>query len=85
VELTDTLTIDGRINTVISGTPQQRKLLSSYLDHLEEKGKIKYGLHVSEQSVMSCYVRDMKKGDHIHFVDGAGGGYTKAANQLKNK
>jgi hypothetical protein len=43
---------------------------------LEEKGKIKYGLHVSEQSVMSCYVRDMKKGDQIHFVDGAGGGYT---------
>ncbi len=85
VELTDTLTIDGRINTVITGTHQQRKSLTSYLDHLEEKGKIKYGLHVSEQSVMSCYVRDMKKDDHIHFVDGAGGGYTKAANQLKNK
>ena len=85
VELTDTLTIDGRINTVITGTPQQRISLSSYLDHLEAKGKIKYGLHVSEQSVMSCYVRDMKKDDHIHFVDGAGGGYKKAANQLKNK
>jgi len=85
VELTDTLTIDGRINTVITGTPQQRESLTSYLNHLEEKGKIKYGLHVSEQSVMSCYVRDMKKDDHIHFVDGAGGGYTKAANQLKNK
>ncbi|WP_010230939.1 DUF3095 family protein [Gillisia marina] len=85
VELTDTLTIDGRINTVITGTPQQRKSLTTYLDYLEEKGKIKYGLHVSEQSVMSCYVRDMKKDDHIHFVDGAGGGYTKAANQLKNK
>lgn len=85
VELTDTLTIDGRINTVITGTQEQRKSLTTYLDHLEEKGKIKYGLHVSEQSVMSCYVRDMKKDDHIHFVDGAGGGYTKAANQLKNK
>jgi len=85
VELTDTLTIDGRINTVITGTTQQRESLKSYLDHLEKKGQIKYGLHVSAQSVMSCYVRDMKKDDHIHFVDGAGGGYTKAANQLKNK
>ncbi len=85
VELTDTLTIDGRINTIITGTPKQRKSLTSYLNCLEEKGKIKYGLHVSEQSVMSCYVRDMKKDDHIHFVDGADGGYTKAANQLKNK
>lgn len=85
VELTDTLTIDGRINTVITGTPEQRMSLATYLDNLETTGKIKYGLHVSEQSVMSCYVRDMKKDDHIHFVDGAGGGYTKAANQLKNK
>lgn len=85
VELTDTLTIDGRINTVITGTPEQRKSLVSYLDNLETAGKIKYGLHVSKQSVMSCYVSDMKKDDHIHFVDGAGGGYTKAANQLKNK
>lgn len=85
VELTDTLTIDGRINTVISGTLQQRQLLSAYLDRLEQKGKLKYGLHVSKQSVMSCYVRDMHKNDHIHFVDGAEGGYTKAANQLKNK
>ncbi|TVZ26153.1 Protein of unknown function (DUF3095) [Gillisia sp. Hel_I_86] len=33
VELTDTLTIDGRINTVITGTPQQRKSLSSCLPH----------------------------------------------------
>ncbi|WP_026837105.1 DUF3095 family protein [Gillisia sp. JM1] len=85
VELTDTLTIDGRINTVITGTTPQRESLKSYLDHLEKNGQIKYGLHVSKQSVMSCYVRDMKKDDHIHFVDGAGGGYTKAANQLKNK
>tara|TARA_R100000935_G_scaffold42932_2_gene65337 strand:- start:6203 stop:7354 length:1152 start_codon:yes stop_codon:yes gene_type:complete len=85
VELTDTLTLDGRINTVITGTKTQRESLKTYLNHLEKKGQIKYGLHVSEQSVMSCYVRDMKKDDHIHFVDGAGGGYTKAANQLKNK
>lgn len=85
VELTDTITIDGRINTVITGTSEQRSSLVSYLDHLEKTGKIRYGLHVSRESVMSCYVKDMATNDHIHFVDGADGGYTKAANNLKEK
>jgi hypothetical protein len=85
VELTDTLTIDGRINTVITGTSDQRISLISFLDHLEGSNKIKYGLYVSQESVMSCYVRDMGTNDHIHFVDGADGGYTRAANSLKKK
>jgi hypothetical protein len=85
VELTDTLTIDGRINTVIIGTSEQRISLISFLDNLERSNKIKYGLHVSQESVMSCYVRDMGTNEHIHFVDGSDGGYTRAANSLKKK
>lgn len=85
VALTDTLTIDGRINTVISGTPQQREALTSYLDNLEDSEKIAYGIHVSEESIMSCYVRDISTHEHIHFVDGGNGGYTKAAKSLKAK
>lgn len=85
VELTDTLTIDGRINTVITGTSEQRKSLISFLDQLERSNKIKYGLYVSQESVMSCYVRNMSTAEHIHFVDGADGGYTRAANSLKKK
>lgn len=84
VELSDTLVIDGKINTVISGTRQQRKTLQSELDKLEKESIISYGLHVSNESVMSCYVRNMNE-DHIHFVDGSEGGYTKAAGVLKKK
>ncbi|MCH4822312.1 DUF3095 domain-containing protein [Gramella lutea] len=85
VELSDNLTLDGRINTVISGTQEQREKLLAYLDELEELNLIKYGYHVSEESIMSCYVKDIHKDQHIHFVDGGNGGYTKAANQLKKK
>ena len=85
VELTDNLSIDGRINTVITGTVSQRKSLVSYLDKLEKTGKLRYGYHVSRESVISCYVRDISSNQHIHFVDGSGGGYTKAANMLKEK
>ncbi|WAC13981.1 DUF3095 domain-containing protein [Dyadobacter pollutisoli] len=84
VEMSDTLVMDGKINTVISGTEGQRLELQAVLDQLEESGEILYGLFVSGESVMSCYVRDLKDG-HIHFVDGSEGGYTKAAGMLKLK
>lgn len=84
VEMSDTLVIDGRINTVITGTEKQRIDLQQALQHLEDKGEIAYGIYVSGESVMSCYVRDFED-EHIHFVDGADGGYTKAAGVLKQK
>lgn len=84
VEMSDTLVIDGRINTVISGTQRQREALEAALNDLERKGKIIYGLYVSQDSVLSCYVRDMNH-DHVHFVDGSEGGYTHAAGMMKVK
>ena len=84
VDMSDTLVIDGRINTVISGTTTQRQELELALNDLEREGYIRYGLFVSKESVMSCYVRGMDE-NHIHFVDGSDGGYTKAASVLKKK
>jgi hypothetical protein len=84
VDMSDTLVIDGKINTVISGTPQQREQLEAALNEIERDGDIYYGLFVSKESVMSCYVRNMND-RHVHFVDGAEGGYTKAATVIKKK
>jgi hypothetical protein len=84
VEMSDTLVIDGKINTVMSGTPAQRKKLQEILVKLENDGELFFGFHVSRESVMSCYVRDLEDG-HIHFVDGSEGGYTKAAGFIKRK
>ena len=84
VEMSDTLVIDGKINTVISGGKQQKADLLKYLDKLEAHNELSYGYFVSGASVMSCYVRDLKAG-HVHFVDGAEGGYTQAARMLKSK
>jgi len=84
VEMSDTLVIDGRINTVITGTAKQRLALAQVLNQLEKNNEILYAFYVSGESVMSCYVRDLED-DHIHFVDGADGGYTRAAGILKQK
>lgn len=84
VESSDTLVIDGRINTVISGTKKQCDQLINTLSKLEHEQKICFGYHVTDASIMSCYVRNMDE-DHIHFVDGLGGGYTQASKMLKAK
>ncbi len=83
-ELSETVMIDGLINTIIVGTNTQLKTLISYLDDLEKNEKLVYGLHVTHSSIMSCYVED-RKNKHAHFVDGTEGGYTKAAEMLKSK
>lgn len=80
----DTLVIDGRINTIMSGTAEKRRLLVAKLETLEAAGTIVFGVHVSDASIMSCYVRN-RDDAHVHFVDGAGGGYTQAAKMLKRK
>ncbi len=84
VEHTDTLVVDGRINTVISGKKENRIELENELNRLESEGLIHYGLSVCKESIMSCYVQD-RKSNHIHFVDGSEGGYTRAATVLKKK
>jgi len=84
IELTDTLVLDGRINTVISGISTQHDELERFLKELEIEEEIHFGTHRSKDSIMSCYVRDLKD-QHIHFVDGGDGGYTKAAKVLKTK
>jgi hypothetical protein len=84
VSMSDTLVIDGRINTVISGTTEQREMLVNELNKLEDAGEIIYGIYVSKESVISCYVRNLND-KHIHFIDGAEGGYTKAAGMIKRK
>ena len=83
-QLSDTLMIDGTLNTVMKGTGEQIEKLKLYLDKIEQKGFIKYGLHVTYASVMSCYIQDMKE-NHIHFVDGTEGGYTAASQAFKRK
>lgn len=83
-QLSDTIMMDGSLNTVMEGSASQIEMLTNYLDLLEREKKIRYGIHATYASVMSCYVQD-RDDNHIHFVDGTEGGYTSAAIIYKSK
>ncbi|PQJ32425.1 hypothetical protein BST92_11025 [Nonlabens arenilitoris] len=81
-ELTESLMVDGTINTVISGTKKQRELLLFELQSMQDKGLLRYGFYVSKTSILSCYVTAIDD-YHVHFLDGDQGGYTQASKLLK--
>jgi hypothetical protein len=43
----------------------------------------KFGLHRQPAAIMTCIVPSISDSDHVHFVDGAAGGYALAAKMLK--
>jgi hypothetical protein len=48
-----------------------------------ERGILTYGLHRQRAAQMTCIVPSPLTDDHLHFVDGAGGGYAAAAEAMK--
>jgi len=75
---------DGMLRMVISGGAKQREQLCEYLETLESEGKLHFGLHCSDSAQITCLIFNRKQ-QHIHFIDGADGGYTMAAIELKKK
>lgn len=75
---------DGMLRMVISGDEKKRKQLTDILDEKERSNTIKYGMHIASAAQITCLVFDHKE-DHIHFVDGANGGYAMASIELKKK
>ena len=46
-------------------------------------GHCRYGLHRQNSALMTCIVPSPYTRDHMHFIDGASGGYAMAARSLK--
>jgi len=46
-------------------------------------GTVRYGLHRQSRALMTCIVPSYEDHRHFHFIDGADGGYTAAAQALR--
>ena len=57
--------------------------LRSALEAERRQGNIKFGVHVQEEALITCVVPSIHQSNHVHFIDGADGGYVKAADDLK--
>ncbi|NTJ43018.1 DUF3095 domain-containing protein [Agrobacterium larrymoorei] len=55
----------------------------SRLESAARDGVCYYGVHEQDSALMTCIVPSPLSRDHMHFVDGADGGYAQAAANLK--
>lgn len=57
--------------------------LDAVLAEAESKGTVLYGMHRQNEAMMTCIVPSIMDDTHVHFIDGAAGGYTQAAMGIK--
>lgn len=74
---------DGTLRMVLDCSEAQEEAVRQRLEALRQQGRIHYGLHASEEALMTCMVTGLGDGQHVHLVDGSKGGYAVAARQLK--
>ena len=67
----------------LDSTPEMADELENLLMAAEREGIAHYGMHRQDAALMTCFVPSATRSDHIHFVDGAMGGYAMAARALK--
>jgi hypothetical protein len=83
VENSDFRKYDDALGMVIDCTPRFARSLESRLAAAAAAGIARYGMHQQDRAMMTCFTPSAFRSDHVHFIDGALGGYASAARALK--
>ncbi len=75
---------DDGLKMTLDCDPATEERLRSLLEKGQRDGLARFGLYRQDEAMMTCIVPSMLTDDHFHFVDGAAGGYTEAARQIKD-
>ncbi|MEM7634100.1 MAG: DUF3095 family protein [Pseudomonadota bacterium] len=80
---TDFRKFDGALRLVIDVTGKQADEIEKFLEAGFKAGDLNYGTWRSDAALMTCLLFDLAQSLHVHFIDGANGGYTQAAKAMK--
>ena len=83
VENSDFRKYDDGLRMVLDCTEELERALRRRLAAAAAAGSVRYGLHRQDAAMMTCLTRKATRSDHVHFIDGARGGYASAASALK--
>ncbi len=82
-ENTDFRKFDDVLRMTIDCTSEMADAIDSSLLRAGTAGICHVGTHRQTTANLTCYVPSVDRGDHVHFVDGADGGYAVAATKIK--
>jgi len=80
---TDFRKFDDGLKLTVDCTAAQSNAIETLLARAAADGVLGYGLHRQDSAVLTCIVPDPMQRQHVHFLDGAAGGYAFAARRLK--
>jgi len=83
VENSDFRKYDDGLRMILDCTEELARELTERLKAAAEKGIVRFGLHGQDAAMMTCFTPSAMRSDHVHFIDGARGGYASAATALK--
>ena len=83
VENSDFRKYDDGLRMILYCTPELERALTQLLVQAAAAGIARYGLHRQDAAMMTCFTPSAMRADHVHFIDGARGGYATAATALK--
>ena len=83
VENSDFRKYDDGLRMILDCTPDLERALTQRLAGAAASGIVRYGLHRQDAAMMTCFTPSALRSDHVHFIDGARGGYASAATALK--
>jgi hypothetical protein len=76
---------DDGLKMTIDCDAETHEKLEALLAGAAAEGVLDYGLFEQDEAIMTCIVPSVSSDDHVHFVDGASGGYTTAALAIKGR
>jgi hypothetical protein len=82
---TDFRKFDDGLKMTIDVDAHHLSRIQTLLEKAQANGIARYGLHRQSSALMTCFVPTPLSRDHMHFIDGAGGGYAVAASQITGK
>ena len=83
VENSDFRKYDDGLRMILDCTPELAEALAQRLADAAANGVVRHGLHRQDAAMMTCFTPSVMRSDHVHFIDGARGGYASAAMALK--
>ena len=75
---------DDGLKMTLDIEPARLSQIEARLEQAADAGVCRYGLHRQASALMTCVVPTPLSRDHVHFIDGAAGGYAIAAAKLKS-
>ncbi|MBB4172377.1 DUF3095 domain-containing protein [Sulfitobacter noctilucicola] len=77
--------LDDGLKMTLDCDPQTQSKIEAVLEDAATSGLLRYGIATQDEAMMTCIVPSILTDDHVHFIDGAAGGYTLAAARMKGR